>query len=90
MDYKRLLIAAAFAFGSSVSAATNETFENASQVGKGYFAYQPLGFSGHADLGQSRPEFHNLTAPVLEPETYALMACGLIVVVAVARRRRPR
>ncbi len=41
-------------------------------------------------LGQPGVGTHNITAPVPEPETYALMAGGLIVVAAAARRRTRR
>jgi len=40
--------------------------------------------------GQDGPAIQNITAPVPEPETYALMAGGLLVLAAVVRRRRGR
>ena len=36
------------------------------------------------------PDFGNTIAPVPEPETYALMIAGLLVVFTVARRRRAK
>jgi hypothetical protein len=125
MNYKRVLIAVAFAFGGTVSAAPNETFEGASQAGSRYLSHDPLGLVdygngnvrytaswaggarfvavmrygqpdlGQPGLGQVQPhvETHNITAPVPEPQTYALMLAGLFVVSFVAKRRaalRPR
>jgi hypothetical protein len=130
MNYKRVLIAIAFAFGGTVSAAPNETFEGASQAGSRYFSHDPLGLVdygngnvrytaswaggarfvavmrygqpglgqpglgqpdlGHFNLGQPNLEVHNITAPVPEPETYALMMAGLFVVSFVAKRRAAR
>ena len=40
--------------------------------------------------GQPNLAVHNITAPVPEPETYALMLGGLLVVAAVVRRRTRR
>jgi len=40
--------------------------------------------------GQLDLAVHNITAPVPEPETYALMLGGLLVVAAVVRRRKTR
>ena len=125
MNYKHVLIAIGFAFGGTVSAAQNETFESASQGGNRYFSNEPLGLIdygngnarhtaswaksvrfvavtrrgqpelsradfGHFNFGQPPVEIFNITAPVPEPETYALMGVGLLVVGAVARRRGRR
>jgi PEP-CTERM motif len=73
--------------GSDKTPANGFTFNN---LGAGTYALNVLGYAGGISGGYYDGQFTATTAPVPEPQTYALMLAGLAAVGFAASRRKSK